>query len=108
MEFIKRLFKMKHSNNGLTKEETLRLIDERIAYHTRGDEMEQIVFGDHNSIWNAPHYTKLKNEVSEHLREAELDTAIILIEKQRLKQLEIEELKLRLTLAQRGDHHDQP
>ncbi|MDD5053583.1 MAG: hypothetical protein PHO27_12680 [Sulfuricurvum sp.] len=92
--------------NTLDQERLISLIDERIAYHTRGDEMERIIFGDQDSVWNVPHYTNLKNEVSEHLRVAELDTAIILIEKQRLKQLEIEELKLRLTLAQKGDHHD--
>jgi len=108
MEFIKRLFQMKHSSNGLTKEEVFRLIDERIAFHARGDEMEQIIFGGQDSVWNAPHYAALKGEVSEHLREAELESAIILIEKQRLKQLEIEELKLRLALVERGEYHDQP
>ncbi|MDD5386442.1 MAG: hypothetical protein PHQ22_04515 [Sulfuricurvum sp.] len=94
--------------NTLDQKRLISLIDERIAYHTRGDEMERIIFGDKESVWNAPHYAALKGEVSEHLREAELESAIILIEKQRLKQLEIEELKLRLALVQRGDHHDQP
>ncbi|MDD3595604.1 hypothetical protein [Sulfuricurvum sp.] len=95
---------MKHSSNGLTKEEVLRLIDERIAFHTRGDEMERIIFGDQESVWNAPHYAKLKGEVSEHLREAELDSVIVLIEHQRLKSLQIEELKLKLELLERGEH----
>lgn len=103
MEFIKRLFQMKHSSNGLTKEEVLRLIDERIAFHTRGDEMERIIFGDQESVWNAPHYAKLKGEVSEHLREAELDSVIVLIEQQRLKILQIEELKLKLELLEKGE-----
>lgn len=81
-------------------QELISLIDERIAFHTRGDEMERIIFGGQESVWNAPHYAKLKGEVSEHLREAELDSVIVLIEHQRLKTLQIEELKLQLQLAQ--------
>ena len=77
------------------------LIDERIAFHTRGDEMERIIFGGEKSAWNAPHYAKLKEEVSEHLREAELDSVIVLIEHQRLKTLQIEELKLKLQLMEK-------
>lgn len=84
----------------LNNQELVALIDERIAFHTRGDEMEQIIFGGQDSVWNAPHYAKLKGEVSEHLREAELDSVIVLIEHQRLKTLQIEELKLQLQLAQ--------
>lgn len=84
----------------LGNKELIALIDERIAYHTRGDEMERIIFGDQESVWNAPHYAKLKGEVCEHLREAELDSVIVLIEHQRLKTLQIEELKLQLQLAQ--------
>lgn len=84
----------------LSNQELIALIDERIAHHTRGDEMEQIIFGGQDSVWNAPHYAKLKGEVSEHLREAELDSVIVLIEHQRLKTLQIEELKLQLQLAQ--------
>lgn len=101
MEFLKCLFK---SNKAcLSHQEICDLIDDRIAFHTRGDEMEQIIFGGQNSVWNAPYYTKLKGEVSEHLREAELESAIILIEKQRLKQLEIKELKLKLELLEKGE-----
>lgn len=101
MEFLKCLFK---SNKAcLSHQEICDLIDDRIAFHTRGDEMEQIIFGGQNSVWNAPYYAKLKGEVSEHLREAELESAIILIEKQRLKQLEIEELKLKLELLEKGE-----
>ncbi len=84
----------------LSNQELVALIDERIALHIRGDEMERIIFGDQESVWNAPHYAKLKGEVSEHLREAELDSVIVLIEHQRLKTLQIEELKLQLQLAQ--------
>lgn len=84
----------------LNNQELVALIDERIAFHTRGDEMERIIFGGQESVWNAPHYAKLKGEVSEHLREAELDSVIVLIEHQRLKTLQIEELKLQLQLAQ--------
>lgn len=84
----------------LGNQELIALIDERIAHHTRGDEMEQIIFGGQESVWNAPHYAKLKEEVSEHVREAELDSVIVLIEHQRLKTLQIEELKLQLQLAQ--------
>lgn len=93
----------------LSDQELIALIDERIALHTRGDEMEQIIFGDQNSVWNLPHYAKLKGEVNEHLREAELDSAIVLIEQQRLKTLQIEELKLKLQLAQINpiDHGEQ-
>ena len=85
----------------LDNQELISLIDERIAFHTRGDEMEQIIFGDQESVWNAPHYAKLKGEVSEHLREAELDSVIVLIEHQRLKTLQIEELKLKLQLMEK-------
>ncbi len=85
----------------LSHQEIISLIDERIALHTRGDEMEQIIFGGQNSVWNAPHYAKLKGEVSEHLREAELDSVIVLIEHQRLKTLQIEELKLKLQLMEK-------
>ena len=85
----------------LSNQELVALIDERIAFHTRGDAMEQILFGDQNSVWNAPHYAKLKGEVSEHLREAELDSVIVLIEHQRLKTLQIEELKLKLQLMEK-------
>jgi hypothetical protein len=100
MEFLKCLFK---SNTAcLSHQEICNLIDERIA--TRGNEMEQIIFGGQDSIWNAPHYAKLKGEVSEHLREAELDSVIVLIEHQRLKTLQIEELKLKLELLERGEH----
>jgi hypothetical protein len=106
MEFLKCLFK---SNKAcLSHQEICDIIDDRIAFHTCGDEMERIIFGGQERVWNAPHYAALKGEASEHLCEAELESAIILIEKQRLKQLEIEELKLRLALVQRGDHHDQP
>ncbi len=92
-------YTIKHPKT-LHSEEIIALIDERIAYHTRGDEMEQIIFGPPQSIWNAPHYAKLKGEVSEHLQEAELDSVIVLIEHQRLKTLQIEELKLKLQLSQ--------
>lgn len=85
----------------LGNKELIALIDERIAFHIRGDEMERIIFGDQESIWNAPHYAKLKGEVSEHLREAELDSVIVLIEHQRLKTLQIEELKLKLQLIEK-------
>ena len=85
----------------LGNKELIALIDERIAFHTRGDEMERIIFGDQESIWNAPHYAKLKGEVREHLREAELDSVIVLIEHQRLKTLQIEELKLKLQLIEK-------
>lgn len=85
----------------LSNQELVALIDERIAFHTRGDEMERIIFGDQESVWNAPHYAKLKGEVSEHLREAELDSVIVLIEHQRLKTLQIEELKLKLQLMEK-------
>lgn len=85
----------------LNNQELVALIDERIAFHTRDDEMERIIFGDQESIWNAPHYAKLKGEVSEHLREAELDSVIVLIEHQRLKSLQIEELKLKLQLIEK-------
>lgn len=85
----------------LSHQEIISLIDERIALHIRGDEMEQIIFGGQNSVWNAPHYAKLKGEVSEHLREAELDSVIVLIEHQRLKTLQIEELKLKLQLMEK-------
>ncbi len=85
----------------LSNQELIALIDERIAHHTRGDEMEQIIFGGQDSVWNAPHYAKLKGEVSEHLREAELDSVIVLIEHQRLKTLQIEELKLKLQLMEK-------
>ncbi len=84
----------------LSNQELIALIDERIAFYTRDDEMEQIIFGGQESVWTAPHYAKLKGEVSEHLREAELDSVIVLIEHQRLKTLQIEELKLQLQLAQ--------
>lgn len=84
----------------LGNQELVALIDERILLHIRGDEMERIIFGGQESVWNAPHYAKLKGEVSEHLREAELDSVIVLIEHQRLKTLQIEELKLQLQLAQ--------
>jgi len=84
----------------LTTQELIAIIDERIAFHTRGDEMERIIFGDKDSVWNAPQYSKLKGEVNEHLREAELDSVIVLIEHQRLKSLQIEELKLKLQLLQ--------
>lgn len=84
----------------LGNQELVALIDERIAFHTRGNEMERIIFGGEESVWNAPHYAKLKGEVNEHLREAELDSVIVLIEHQRLKTLHIEELKLQLQLAQ--------
>ena len=98
MEFLKCLFK---SNKVcLSHQEICDLIDERIAFHTRGDEMEQLLFGPPQSIWNAPQYSKLKGEVNEHLREAELDSVIVLIEHQRLKSLQIEELKLKLQLTQ--------
>lgn len=85
----------------LSNQELIVLIDERIAFHSRGDEMERIIFGDQESVWNAPHYAKLKGEVSEHLREAELDSVIVLIEHQRLKTLQIEELKLKLQLMEK-------
>jgi hypothetical protein len=85
---------------SLANQELVALIDKRIAFHTRGDEMERIIFGNQESVWNASHYAKLKGEVSEHLREAELDSVIVLIEHQRLKTLQIEELKLQLQLAQ--------
>lgn len=101
MEFLKCLFK---SNKAcLSHQEICDLIDDRIAFHTRGDEMERIIFGGQESVWNAPHYAKLKGEVSEHLREAELDSVIVLIEHQRLKSLQIEELKLRLELHEKGE-----
>jgi hypothetical protein len=101
MEFLKCLFK---SNTVcLSHQEICDLIDDRIAFHTRGDEMEQIIFGGQDSVWNAPHYAKLKGEVSEHLREAELDSVIVLIEHQRLKTLQIEELKLKLELLEKGE-----
>ncbi len=87
----------------LSNQELIALIDERIAFHSRGDEMERIIFGGQESVWNAPHYAKLKGEVSEHLREAELDSVIVLIEHQRLKTLQIEELKLRLELHEKGE-----
>jgi len=100
MEFLKCLFK---SNKAcLSHQEIYDLIDDRIA--TRGDEMEQIIFGGQDSVWNAPHYAKLKGEVGEHLREAELDSVIVLIEHQRLKTLQIEELKLKLELLEKGEH----
>lgn len=102
MEFLKCLFK---SNRVcLTHQELCDVIDERIAFHTRGDAMEQIIFGDQNSVWNAPQYSKLKNEVREHIRQAELDSVIVLIEHQRLKSLQIEELKLKLELLEKGEH----
>ena len=85
----------------LNNQELVALIDERIAFHTRGDEMERIIFGGQESVWNAPHYAKIKGEVSEHLREAELDSVIVLIEHQRLKSLQIEELKLKLQLMEK-------
>lgn len=85
----------------LSNQELIALIDERIAFHTRGDEMERIIFGGQESVWNAPHYAKLKGEVSGHLREAELDSVIVLIEHQRLKSLQIEELKLKLQLMEK-------
>lgn len=85
----------------LGNQELVTLIDERIAFHTRGDEMEQIIFGGQESLWNAPHYAKLKGAVNEHLREAELDSVIVLIEHQRLKTLQIEELKLKLQLMEK-------
>lgn len=85
----------------LGNQELVALIDERIAFHIRGDEMERIIFGGQESVWNAPYYAKLKGEVSEHLREAELDSVIVLIEHQRLKTLQIEELKLRLQLMEK-------
>lgn len=85
----------------LGNQELISLIDERIAFHTRGDEMERIIFGGQDSVWNASHYAKLKGEVSEHLREAELDSVIVLIEHQRLKTLQIEELKLKLQLMEK-------
>ena len=85
----------------LSNQELVALIDERIAFHTRGDEMERIIFGGEESVWNSPHYAKLKGEVSEHLREAELDSVIVLIEHQRLKSLQIEELKLKLQLMEK-------
>ncbi|MDD3595774.1 hypothetical protein [Sulfuricurvum sp.] len=85
----------------LSNQELIALIDERIAFHSRGDEMERIIFGGQESVWNAPHYAKLKGEVSEHLREAELDSVIVLIEHQRLKTLQIEELKLKLQLMEK-------
>lgn len=101
MEFLKCLFK---SNKAcLSHQEICNLIDERIAFHTRSDEMEQIIFGGQDSVWNAPHYSKLKNEVSEHVRQAELDSVIVLIEHQRLKSLQIEELKLKLELLEKGE-----
>lgn len=101
MEFLKCLFK---SNKAcLSNQEICDLIDDRIALHTQGDEMERIIFGGQDSVWNAPHYAKLKGEVSEHLREAELDSVIVLIEHQRLKTLQIEELKLRLELHEKGE-----
>lgn len=90
----------------LSNQELIAIIDERIAFHTRGDAMEQIIFGDQSRVWNAPHYAKLKNEVSEHLREAELDSVIVLIEHQRLKSLQIEELKLKLELMEKGGMHN--
>lgn len=100
MEFLKCLFK---SNKAcLSHQEICDLIDDRIALHTH-DEMEQIIFGGQDSVWNAPHYAKLKGEVNEHLREAELDSVIVLIEHQRLKTLQIEELKLRLELHEKGE-----
>lgn len=83
----------------LSSEEIIAIIDKRIVYHVTGEETESVLFGDKASVWNAPYYSKLKSEVSEHLREAELDSAIILIEKQRLMKLQIEELKLRLALC---------
>lgn len=102
MEFLKCLFK---SNRVcLTHQELCNVIDERIAFHTRGDTMEQIIFGDQSSVWNAPQYSKLKNEVREHIRQAELDSVIVLIEHQRLKSLQIEELKLKLELLEKGEH----
>lgn len=102
MEFLKCLFK---SNRVcLTHQELCDVIDERIAFHTRGDTMEQIIFGDQSSVWNAPQYSKLKNEVREHVRQAELDSVIVLIEHQRLKSLQIEELKLKLELLEKGEH----
>lgn len=88
----------------LRNQELIAIIDERIAFHTRGDAMEQCIFGDQSSIWNAPQYSKLKNEVSEHIRQAELDSVIVLIEHQRLKSLQIEELKLKLELLEKGEH----
>lgn len=93
----------------LSNQDLIAIIDERIAFHTRGDAMEQIIFGDQSSVWNLPHYAKLKGEVSEHIREAELDNVIVLIEQQRLKSLQIEELKLKLQLAQINpiDHGEQ-
>jgi hypothetical protein len=100
MEFQKCLFK---SNKAcLSHQEICDLIDERIAFHTRGDEMEQIIFCGQDSAWNTPQYSKLKNKVSEHVRQAELDSVIVLIEHQRLKSLQIEELKLKLELLERG------
>lgn len=99
MEFLKCLFK---SNKVcLSHQELCDVIDDRIAFHTRGDDMERIIFGGQDSVWNAPHYAKLKGEVSEHLREAELDSVIVLIEHQRLKTLQIEELKLKLQLMEK-------
>ncbi len=83
----------------LSNQELISLIDERIAHHIKDDAIEEGIFGGKESIWNAPHYAKLKEEVSEHLREAELDSVIVLIEHQRLKTLQIEELKLQLQLA---------
>lgn len=94
---------IKHQN-PLTNQELITIIDERIAFHTRGDAMEQCIFGDQSSVWNAPQYSKLKNEVSEHIRQAELDSVIVLIEHQRLKTLQIEELKLKLELLEKGEH----
>lgn len=88
----------------LSNQELIAIIDERIAFHTRGDAMEQCIFGDLSSVWNAPQYSKLKNEVSEHIRQAELDSVIVLIEHQRLKSLQIEELKLKLELLEKGEH----
>ena len=85
----------------LSNQELISIIDERIAFHTRGDEMERIIFGGEESVWNAPHYAKLKGEVCEHLREAELDSVIVLIEHQRLKTLQIEDLKLKLQLMEK-------
>lgn len=92
---------------ALSNQQLIAIIDERIAFHTRGDDMEQCIFGDQSSVWNVPQYSKLKNEVSEHIRQAELDSVIVLIEHQRLKSLQIEELKLRLALVQRGECYDQ-
>lgn len=99
------IYTLRHQK-PLSNQELIAIIDERIAFHTRSDDMEQIIFGDQNSVWNAPQYSKLKGAVSEHLREAELDSVIVLIEHQRLKSLQIEELKLKLELMEKGGEHN--